>query len=696
MSHNDGNSNNQLHEKEVRVELKKIIDKIDLPISIRFATLPSENTETMFVATQVGEIIAINNNKARVFLDIRDRVIKLGIKKSAYDERGLLGMAFHPDFSVNGKLYLYYSQKGSEGCNPCYEPVNPCNPSSLKQEWNRSDYDHVDVLEEWVYNQSSSICQYNYQLLAISQPFFNNNGKDNLIFGPDNSLLLGLGDGGGDLDPFNLAQDDDCVLGKLLSIDLTQVKQCDTYPISYLSELPSDVRKAITVLVKGVRNTSHPSFDNSLSYLPNNGNSIESVYSFDTNNKDQKKNLGWRAWDGLIPTTIEESCNTNEEEPRVVIIWDYDGFPKTGEGLTIKIREGDTVGFISNDDYEHGVVLADSNWRVAGRSKTKYYLSPSKQLQGKLKFNDVGEYCLVDPHCSNRLKLKVIVLANHNRKDDKTVQDCIVYMKESLYMKDRYLPLATLHHRNMNKSTNEITGGEVYKGDNINNLKNKYIFSDLSERNLPSGSLFYISDKAVHKIIVDHKFKSDKHFYVSLGANQDGTKLYLGVYESLGVNNYKLGSVYEVLPSTYVPSESSHEPTHSKCSSSNDSECSSSHESSSNTKYTSGESETSTNSNKHDYSSFSESCPSIMSSLTVSEFTDCNCYNLSSLTVSESETTCEAILKLNEQVLVSQREKLSKRFGSLNLLNKLDSQADKTNNKKDKADDESCSSYSLE
>ncbi len=144
MSHSDGNCNNKEPKKEVTVELKKIVDNIDLPIAITFATLPGDRKETMFVATQVGEIIAIQGNKARVFLNIKDRVIKLGVKKTPYDERGLLGLAFSPEFQKNGKFYLYYSQCESQNKSPPHKKVNPCDPASLKQKWDKCEYDHID------------------------------------------------------------------------------------------------------------------------------------------------------------------------------------------------------------------------------------------------------------------------------------------------------------------------------------------------------------------------------------------------------------------------------------------------------------------------------------------------------------------------------------------------------------------------
>jgi hypothetical protein len=566
MSHHDNNCHNNIPKERVSVELKKIVDKIDLPISIRFATLPGEEKETMFVATQTGEVLTVTDGKSKVFLDIKNQVLVSGVKKTPYDERGLLGLAFSPDFKNNGKFYLYYSQKDSQYCHPSHERVDPCDSYSLKQTWDVGcGYDHIDVLEEWEYQGKNEKCKKTCALLSIYQPFFNNNGRDNLVFNASGKLLLGIGDGGSNLDPFNLAQNNDSVMGKLLEIDLDKLKEFkDVYPFAYFSELPKKVRKSIKVLAKGIHNTSHPASGKGVNYLPNTGEaSSEAVYAY--TDQVEQLNLGWRPWEGVLPTTKEDLCDKAGESPRQVIVWDYDGFPKTGEGLTIKIREGDTLGFFSHDDMTHAVALCDPNWKLAKRCKSKYYIEPSKHMSGNIKFSEVGEYYLIDPYCERRLKLRVKVRSNPHRKDQCYTQDCIVFVKESLYLQDRRLPLVNLHHKSTSRSVNEITGGEYYKGSEISELTDSYVFCDLSQRCNPEGSLFYVRAgenleklQTPDKISVDHSFEKDKNLYVSLGTNSKQDKLYLGVYHSLGVKDSKLGGVYEIVKSEpYYDSESS-------------------------------------------------------------------------------------------------------------------------------------------
>ncbi|NLK63770.1 MAG: PQQ-dependent sugar dehydrogenase, partial [Tissierellia bacterium] len=143
--------------KKVNVSLRPIVSNINLPTVIKTAVLPGDTMESMFVATQLGEIFYIRNRIARLFLDIRQRIIELGAN-GGYDERGLLGLAFHPNFYYNGLFYLHYSKAGTQGqgaLSDSFQP-NPCEPETLSLRWvNRNtQYDHIDTVEEWILQPS--------------------------------------------------------------------------------------------------------------------------------------------------------------------------------------------------------------------------------------------------------------------------------------------------------------------------------------------------------------------------------------------------------------------------------------------------------------------------------------------------------------------------------------------------------------
>lgn len=123
---------------KVKVRLRPIVSKINLPTVLKTAILPGDANETLFIATQIGEIFYIKDGSIKLFLDVRTRIIKLGTSEAGvsgggYDERGLLGLAFHPEFYYNGLFYLHYSVAGTQGPDALPESFspNPCDPKTL-------------------------------------------------------------------------------------------------------------------------------------------------------------------------------------------------------------------------------------------------------------------------------------------------------------------------------------------------------------------------------------------------------------------------------------------------------------------------------------------------------------------------------------------------------------------------------------
>jgi len=138
----------------IKVSLRPILSKINLPTVLKTTILPGDSIERLFIATQTGEIFYIGNGVIGTFLDIRPQIIKLGASGRGYDERGLIGLAFHPEFYYNGLFYLHYSVAGTQGPGALPESFkpNPCVPKTLNLKWiNREiQYDHIDTVEEWI------------------------------------------------------------------------------------------------------------------------------------------------------------------------------------------------------------------------------------------------------------------------------------------------------------------------------------------------------------------------------------------------------------------------------------------------------------------------------------------------------------------------------------------------------------------
>jgi hypothetical protein len=353
----------------VKVRLQPIVSRINLPTVIKTAILPGDSFESLMIATQVGVIYHIGNGAIGTFLDINSRIIQLGASGGRYDERGLLGMAFHPDFNQNGLFYLHYSVVGTQGPGSLPSPgterqspnglpeffnPNPCDPSTLNLKWtNReSQYDHIDTVEEWMF-QPNEQPMLRRTLLNLRRPFFNHNGVNSLNFSPETKrLVLTTGDGGMGYDPFNLSQDDMEIAGKIIEIDISMDVFIDNPPVvTRFDELPEPVQETLTVISKGVRNIpgiSYQSYNNQfIKYVGNVGQDmVESIFSFvdykpipvteiiDASSMNYEPdqegfiNFGWRGWEGALPTSIIRACSGNETLEEITIAY-YEDTLKT-------------------------------------------------------------------------------------------------------------------------------------------------------------------------------------------------------------------------------------------------------------------------------------------------------------------------------------------------------------------------------
>jgi glucose/arabinose dehydrogenase len=169
----------------------------------------------LYVVDQPGVAwkIDVNTGARSVFLDIRARIVPLGVLgPDTFDERGFLGLAFHPQFASNGLFYTYTSETAAGAAT---------FPSTLPA---GTPADHQNVVAEWRALADGTIGA-RRELLRIDWPQFNHNGGD-ITFGPDGKLYVPTGEGGNadDQGPGHgangNAQDLGVALGKILRIDV--------------------------------------------------------------------------------------------------------------------------------------------------------------------------------------------------------------------------------------------------------------------------------------------------------------------------------------------------------------------------------------------------------------------------------------------------------------------------------------------
>ncbi len=304
--------------------------------------------ERLFIATQVGEIFFLSNEGIRTFLDIRQRIIKLGAS-GGYDERGLLGLAFHPQFYYNGLFYIHYSAAGTQGPGALTESFtpNPCDPKTLNLRWiNReTHYDHIDTVEEWIL-QSNGQPQKRRTLLNVRRPFMNHNGVNSLNFSPETGrLVLTTGDGGSGYDPFNLSQDTMEIAGKIIEIDVGKNTGIPNPPVvTRFNELPISIQGTLSIMAKGVRNITGISYqrlqNQYIKYVGNVGQDLEeAIFSFFLSkpilvtqlvqaasmniglDPEGFVNFGWRGWEGAFPTSVIRGCTNNPALDEKTIVY---------------------------------------------------------------------------------------------------------------------------------------------------------------------------------------------------------------------------------------------------------------------------------------------------------------------------------------------------------------------------------------
>ena len=183
------------------IRLELVADGFTSPVALIDA---SDGSHRLFAVDQTGLIWILLNGKRieRPFLDLRDRVVKLN---SFYDERGLLGLAFHPDFARNGHFYVSYSAPLRGGLSP--------------EEWDHTTY----ISEFTVSTEDPNLANPDSErvLLAMDKPGYNYEAG-HIAFGPDGYLYIATGDSVRDpaTESGKYAQDTASLLGKILRIDV--------------------------------------------------------------------------------------------------------------------------------------------------------------------------------------------------------------------------------------------------------------------------------------------------------------------------------------------------------------------------------------------------------------------------------------------------------------------------------------------
>lgn len=243
------------------IGLQHIASGLVRPVAITHA---NDGSGRIFVLEQAGLVRVIQDGALvdTPLLDLRQQI-------SSGGERGLLGIAFHPRFGENGRLYLNYTS-------------NRPRLTTVIAEFRMDEDGRVKSDSERV-------------LLTIAQPWNNHNGGQ-LAFGPDGYLYIAVGDGGSANDPHNNGQHLNTLLGSILRLDVDQSDAERHYAIPGDNPFVGRPDARAEIWAYGLRNPWRFSFDRAtgLLYAADVGqNEVEEV-----NIIERGGNYGWRIMEG--------------------------------------------------------------------------------------------------------------------------------------------------------------------------------------------------------------------------------------------------------------------------------------------------------------------------------------------------------------------------------------------------------------
>jgi glucose/arabinose dehydrogenase len=245
----------------------EVANGFDRPLLVTHA---GDGTGRLFVLEQTGFVWVMQDGAVSdlPFLDISG-LLSDDVFRGGYSERGLLGLAFHPDYENNGTFFIDYTDTNGHSVIARYK-VSADNPN--------------------VADPASATT-----ILTQQQPFENHNGG-HLSFGPDGYLYIAFGDGGSQGDPQGNGQNINTFLGKILRIDVN----ADPYAVPDTNPFVGQADAKPEVWAYGLRNPWRFTFDRKMGdmYVADVGGDNFEEVSFQPADSEGGINYGWSAWEG--------------------------------------------------------------------------------------------------------------------------------------------------------------------------------------------------------------------------------------------------------------------------------------------------------------------------------------------------------------------------------------------------------------
>lgn len=267
-------TNSNLQVLDLTISIDSIVaGGFSLPVQV---THSGDNSGRLFVVEQGGLIKIIQpDSSVSTYLDIHTRLTSGG-------ERGLLGLAFHPNYINNGYFYVDYTDLNGD--------------TTVSRFQVSADPNQALATSELV-------------LFKVAQPYSNHNGGQ-LLFGPDGYLYISLGDGGSGGDPLNNGQNLSTPLGKILRID---VDQGNPYSIPTDNPFYGDNNADERIWVWGLRNPWRFSFDRLSGdlFIGDVGQNLWEEIDIQDSASTGGENYGWRCMEGNHVYSTSAPCDSS-------------------------------------------------------------------------------------------------------------------------------------------------------------------------------------------------------------------------------------------------------------------------------------------------------------------------------------------------------------------------------------------------
>jgi glucose/arabinose dehydrogenase len=298
----------------VRLRLRPVIDGLQAPLQVTHA---GDGSGRLFIVEQGGVVRVARNGRvgAEPFLDLSGRTEGQG-------EQGLLGLAFHPRYEQNGRLFVNYTDNAGD---------------TVVAEYRTS-----------AQNENRALASSEQVLLHIDQPFPNHNGG-HVVFGPDGYLYIGMGDGGSAGDPMGNGQRLDTLLGKILRIDV-DARAGDGYAVPADNPFVEDAQARPEIWALGLRNPWRFSFDTETGTLWTGDVGQSELEEIDRVAADRAGlNYGWNTMEGTSCFT-SETCNESRFVAPIAVYSHEQGCSVTG-GFVYRGRDFPSLlgGYVFGD-----------------------------------------------------------------------------------------------------------------------------------------------------------------------------------------------------------------------------------------------------------------------------------------------------------------------------------------------------------